>query len=82
MGNMLTGCQVKERRHSSLHFHIFPFPPHVEGGVHAVSVRDAQIAVLRHRLSETDKSMVRLKEVFRERIAAFREACYCLFGYR
>ena len=26
--------------------------------------------------------MVRLKEVTKERIVAFREACYCLFGYR
>ena len=52
------------------------------GGVHAVSVRDAQIAVLRHRLGEMDKCMARLKEVTKERIAAFREACYSLFGYR
>ena len=52
------------------------------GGIHAVTVRDAQIAVLQHRLSEMDKCMVRLKEVTKERISAFREACYSLFGYR
>lgn len=40
------------------------------------------MAVLRHRLSELEKTMVRLKEVTKERIVAFREACYALFGYR
>ena len=60
---------------------LFPLRPAV-GGIHAVTVRDAQIAVLQHRLSEMDKVMVRLKEVTKERISAFREACYSLFGYR
>eukprot|EP00798_Chlamydomonas_sp_ICE-L_P019421 gene19421-26078_t len=47
-----------------------------------VAVREAEIAVLKHRVSESEKVMVRLKEVTKERIMAFREACYCLFGYR
>ncbi|KAG1666520.1 hypothetical protein FOA52_014417 [Chlamydomonas sp. UWO 241] len=55
---------------------------HAESGVQAVAVRDAQLAVLHHRLGEMEKTMVRLKEVTKERIFAFREACYCLFGYR
>jgi hypothetical protein len=29
-----------------------------------------------------EKSMTRLKEVTKERVVAFREACYSLFGYR
>mmetsp|Transcript_16551 Transcript_16551/g.49363 ORF Transcript_16551/g.49363 Transcript_16551/m.49363 type:complete len:449 (-) Transcript_16551:2563-3909(-) len=53
-----------------------------EGGVHAIAVRDAQLAVLKNRLKEMEKGMIRLKEVTKERIFAFREACYCLFGYR
>lgn len=31
---------------------------------------------------EADKAMVRLREVFKERAAAFREAVQLLFGYR
>lgn len=54
----------------------------VASGVQAVALRDAQIAVLEHRLSEAEKVTVRLKEITKERIFAFREACYCLFGYR
>lgn len=47
-----------------------------------IAVRDAEVAVLRHRLTEADRAAVRLREVFRERAAAFREAVYALFGYR
>ena len=52
------------------------------GGGLAMAVKDAEVTVLRHKLAEQDKAMVRLKEVFKERISAFREACYSLFGYK
>ena len=57
-------------------------PESSSSGVHALAVKDAQVAVLQHRLGELEKTMVRLKEVTKERVAAFREACYCLFGFR
>ena len=28
------------------------------------------------------KQQSRLKEVFKTQVSSFREACYCLFGYR
>ena len=34
------------------------------------------------QVTEADKAMVRLREVFKERAAAFREAVQLLFGYR
>ncbi|KAF5828705.1 mitotic checkpoint protein-domain-containing protein [Dunaliella salina] len=52
------------------------------GGLAAVAAKDAEIAVLRHKVGEADKAMVRLREVFKERAAAFREAVHLLFGYR
>ncbi|KAJ9514773.1 hypothetical protein QJQ45_028545, partial [Haematococcus lacustris] len=51
-------------------------------GVAGLAVKDAEIAVLKHKVAEADKASARLKEVFKERAAAFREAVYLLFGYR
>jgi hypothetical protein len=48
----------------------------------SLAAREAEVAVLRHRMVEADKSAARLREVFKERAAAFREAVYGLFGYR
>lgn len=48
----------------------------------AVAVKDAEIAVLQRKVSELEKAMRRLKDVFKDRITAFREACRYLFGYR
>ncbi|GFH27581.1 mitotic checkpoint protein MAD1, partial [Haematococcus lacustris] len=50
-------------------------------GVAGLAVKDAEIAVLKHKVAEADKASARLKEVFKERAAAFREAVYLLFGY-
>ncbi len=47
-----------------------------------VSGLEGEVAALRHKLGEADKASRRLKEVFKERAAAFREAVYQLFGYR
>lgn len=42
----------------------------------------AQASKAELRVRELERREVRLKEVFKERIDAFREACYFLFGYR
>jgi hypothetical protein len=34
------------------------------------------------QVSELEKRESRLKEVFKTQVSNFREACYCLFGYR
>jgi len=34
------------------------------------------------QISELEKRESRLKEVFKTQVSNFREACYCLFGYR
>jgi len=34
------------------------------------------------QVTEAEKAMVRLREVFKERAAAFREAVQLMFGYR
>eukprot|EP00873_Tetraselmis_striata_P016155 jgi/Tetstr1/436419/TSEL_025249.t1 len=46
------------------------------------AVLEAEVVVLKRQVAEVEKRELRLKEVFRERIQAFREACYQLFGYR
>lgn len=33
-------------------------------------------------MAELERREARLKEVFTAQVATFREACYCLFGYR
>ena len=33
-------------------------------------------------MAELERREARLKEVFTAQVANFREACYCLFGYR
>ncbi len=34
------------------------------------------------QVSELEKRESRLKEVFKKQVSNFREACFCLFGYR
>ena len=34
------------------------------------------------QVSELEKRESRLKEVFKTQVSNFREACFCLFGYR
>jgi len=45
-------------------------------------VAAAEARVAERRVAELGVKLTRLQEVFKERIAAFREACYVLFGYR
>ncbi|KAK9820056.1 hypothetical protein WJX72_005559 [[Myrmecia] bisecta] len=52
-----------------------------EAGMSA-ALAEAEIAVLNRKVSQLEKSGMRLKEVFQKHIANFREACYYLFGYR
>ena len=33
-------------------------------------------------MRDLEKQQSRLKEVFKTQVSNFREACYCLFGYR
>jgi mitotic spindle assembly checkpoint protein MAD1 len=33
-------------------------------------------------VAEAEKREARLKEVFKAQVSNFREACFCLFGYR
>mmetsp|Transcript_3177 Transcript_3177/g.9010 ORF Transcript_3177/g.9010 Transcript_3177/m.9010 type:complete len:779 (-) Transcript_3177:5355-7691(-) len=58
--------------------------PHADGGGSArqIAVLEAEKVVLQRQVGEVEKRERRLKEVFRDRIQAFREACYQLFGYR
>lgn len=37
---------------------------------------------MHEQISELEKRESRLKEVFKTQVSNFREACYCLFGYR
>ena len=34
------------------------------------------------QVRDLEKQQSRLKEVFKTQVSNFREACYCLFGYR
>ena len=34
------------------------------------------------QVKDLEKQQSRLKEVFKTQVSNFREACYCLFGYR
>ena len=34
------------------------------------------------QVKDLEKREIRLKEVFKTQVSNFREACYCLFGYR
>ncbi len=43
---------------------------------------DTEVASLRKQQEDTHKVMARLKAVFKERTAVFREAIFRLFGYR
>jgi hypothetical protein len=48
----------------------------------ALAERDGRITLLTERVRALEKAQARLTDVFRDRIAAFRDACKSLFGYR
>ncbi|CAG9460709.1 unnamed protein product [Pedinophyceae sp. YPF-701] len=52
------------------------------GASSEAAVLGAEAIVQKRRAAELEKQMLRLKEVFKERVHAFREACYHLLGYR
>mmetsp|Transcript_6608 Transcript_6608/g.23292 ORF Transcript_6608/g.23292 Transcript_6608/m.23292 type:complete len:737 (+) Transcript_6608:1-2211(+) len=51
-------------------------------GTAEAALLEAERTVLQHRIAELEKREMRYKEAFKDRISAFREACYLLFGYR
>ncbi|KAK9800790.1 hypothetical protein WJX73_003823 [Symbiochloris irregularis] len=48
----------------------------------SVAVLEAQGALLQLKVNDLEKRNKRLTEVFTKQVAAFREACFRLFGYR
>lgn len=54
--------------------HACTYKPHAQGCHYLIPWRE--------QVAEADKALVRLREVFKERAAAFREAVHLLFGYR
>ncbi|EIE27827.1 hypothetical protein COCSUDRAFT_83447 [Coccomyxa subellipsoidea C-169] len=48
----------------------------------AAAVAAAERTLLERKVSELEKRESRLKEVFKTQVSNFREACFCLFGYR
>ncbi|KAK9907279.1 hypothetical protein WJX75_000576 [Coccomyxa subellipsoidea] len=48
----------------------------------ATAVAAAEKTLLERKVSELEKRESRLKEVFKTQVSNFREACFCLFGYR
>ncbi|CAL8462910.1 g2444 [Coccomyxa elongata] len=48
----------------------------------AAAVAAAEKTLLERKVSELEKRESRLKEVFKKQVSNFREACFCLFGYR
>jgi len=51
-------------------------------GRDAAAVAEAGRVVLQKQLEVLEKKESRLKSAFQERISAFRDACYLIFGYR
>jgi mitotic spindle assembly checkpoint protein MAD1 len=51
-------------------------------GATALAVAEAQATVLKQRVADLAKRESRYKEIFKDKIKTFRDACYYLFGYK
>jgi len=55
--------------------------PHAEGAAR-MAVVEAEAAVAKRRVSDLEKREERYKQIFKQKIQTFREACYKIFGYK
>ena len=56
--------------------------PAQPGEASLVAVKEAELTILRRKLSSQEKMASRLKQAFQERVKTFRGACVALFGYQ
>ncbi len=52
------------------------------GEASLVAVKEAELTILRRKLTSQEKMASRLKQAFQERVKTFRGACVALFGYQ
>lgn len=48
----------------------------------AAAVAAAEVKLLQRKLAAAEKQAATMKDVFKQRVRAFRESCRALFGYR
>lgn len=56
--------------------------PAQPGEASLVALKEAELTILRRKLTSQEKMASRLKQAFQERVKTFRGACVALFGYQ